>query len=103
MVLVGADTWDGTPAQLRNYRRLTGTRFPLLLRGDGIGRSYGPIGTYVIVDRDGIVRYTTYPRLEMGIPPVSEIRAVVDELLRQTTSVRLPTWAEVKARYRPSR
>ncbi|NOT35692.1 MAG: hypothetical protein HOP12_16245 [Candidatus Eisenbacteria bacterium] len=60
--VLGADMWNGTPAQVASiFRNTTGATFPLLLTAgtaaNGNLNDWGPWDNYVIVDRGGIVRF----------------------------------------------
>lgn len=85
--VLGADLWNGTAAQLNNFKNLTGAQFPLLLNGaiatgGNMSLSYGPYDNYLVLDQQGVVRYhaaLTYPHGSRY--KLNEIRAKVDELL----------------------
>ncbi len=85
--VLGADLWNGTAAQLTQFKNLTGAQFPLLLNGavatgGNMSLSYGPYDDYVVLDQQGVVRYhaaLTYPHGNRY--HLDEIRATVDGLL----------------------
>lgn len=62
--VLGVDLFNGTRAQLESFRTLTGTTYPLardgnVLSGGDVLALYGEHETYVVVNRAGIVRYSS--------------------------------------------
>jgi len=60
--VIGVDEWNGTAAQLRSFKSQTGVTFPLLLNGasatgGNFATLYGTYDNYVVVNKQGIVRY----------------------------------------------
>ena len=85
--LVGIDLYNGTPAQLRNFKNQTGATYPLLLlgataTGGNVQTLYGERDNYVIIDQNGIVRHDTGAHYQHGnrYHP-DELKSIVDGLL----------------------
>jgi hypothetical protein len=91
--VIGADMWNGTPAQMSAFQSLTGAQFPLLLNaatapGGDLQSLYGPFDNFVILDGAGIVRYHAALRWPHGNRyHLDEIRAVLDPLVPKTAGV----------------
>ena len=91
--VVGADEYNGTAAQLRSFRDQTGATYPLLLlaattTGGNFGTLYGTFDNYVVVNKQGIVRYhaaLTWPHGNRY--HLNEIRGCVDSLVTQLAGV----------------
>ncbi len=94
------DMWNGREFEVQGYIDQTGTTFPVL-RNAGFLQApsqYGiPFDNYVVVDADGIVRYTS----------VDEPGASFNEpVLRSTIQAHLPvgvrsdSWSRIKELYR---
>lgn len=91
--MIGADLWNGTPAQLTSYRNQTGVTFPLLQQGasatgGNLGTLYGTYDNYVVINKQGIVRYhaaLTWPHGNRY--HLDEIRGCVDSLVANTVAV----------------
>ncbi|MGH7731528.1 MAG: FlgD immunoglobulin-like domain containing protein [Candidatus Eiseniibacteriota bacterium] len=91
--VVGVDEWDGTAVDLRGFRDVTGATFPLLLLGtSGPGGNfatlYGTYDNYIVVNKQGIVRY----HAALGWPHgnryhLNEIRGCVDSLVSAEVGV----------------
>jgi hypothetical protein len=87
------DEWNGTVTQLRSFKNQTGVTFPLLLNGGSatggnFATLYGPYDNYVVVSKQGIVRYhaaLTWPHENRY--HLNEIRGAVDTLVTGVTSV----------------
>lgn len=56
---LGVDVWDGSASDVKRYFvDLTGTSYPVLLKGGLVGSQYGlDRDTYMVVDQEGVVRY----------------------------------------------
>lgn len=87
------DLWNGTAAQLNGFKNSTGTSYPLLLNGatatgGNVQSLYGTYDNYVVISKQGIVRYhaaLSWPhgnRYQLG-----EIRGAVDSLVSPTLDV----------------
>ena len=91
--VVGVDLWNGTAVDLRGFRDGFGATFPLLLNGDSpaggtFSTLYGTYDNYVVVNKQGIVRY----HAALGWPHgnryhLNEIRGCVDSLVSSTVGV----------------
>ena len=60
--MLGPDLWNGSAPNLQSFQNQTGVTFPLLLQGasatgGNLATLYGTYDNYVVIDRDGIVRY----------------------------------------------
>jgi hypothetical protein len=86
--VIGADSWNGTPAQVANFRNVSGATYPLLLyagtaTGGNLDLLYGPWDNFLVLDlRENEVRYhaaLVHVHGERFKP--QEIRNVVDPLL----------------------
>ncbi len=82
--VIGVDLWNGSAAQVNAYKNSTGALYPLMLSGNvatggNVGSLYGTYDNYIVIDKQGIVRYhaaLTYPAGNRF--KLNEIRAVVD-------------------------
>jgi peroxiredoxin len=86
--VLGIDLWDGTPAQVANFRNVSQATYPLLLyggleAGGDLDVLYGPWDNFLVLDlRDQTVRYhAALYWLHGARYKPSEIRQVVDQLL----------------------
>lgn len=91
--VVGVDLWDGTMVDLRGFKTQTGATYPLLLNGTfGTGGNmtllYGTYDNYVVVNKQGIVRYHAALVWPHGNRyHLNEIRGAVDSLVTQVVGV----------------
>lgn len=91
--VVGADEYNGTAANLRSFKNQTGATYPLLLLaatapGGNFATLYGTFDNYVVVNKQGIVRYhaaLTWPHGNRY--HLNEIRGCVDSLVSQPVGV----------------
>jgi len=87
--VVGVDEYNGTTAQLRSFKNQTGATYPLLLlgastTGGNFATLYGTFDNYVVVNRQGIVRYHASLAWPHGNRyHLNEIRGCVDSLVTQ--------------------
>jgi len=91
--VIGVDEWNGTTTQLRSFQSQTGATFPLLLNGatatgGNFATLYGTYDNYIVVNKQGIVRY----HAALGWPHgnryhLDEIRGCVDSLVSQVVGV----------------
>ena len=94
--VVGVDEYNGTAAQLRSFKNQTGATYPLLLlgatsTGGNFATLYGTFDNYVVVSKQGIVRYhaaLTWPHGNRY--HLNEIRGCVDSLVTQVVGVDPP-------------
>ena len=88
--VVGLDLWNGTPAQLAQFRVQTGATFPLALNGasatgGNLEVLYGTYDNYIVLNKQGIVRYQAALAWPHGTRyHLDEIRACVDSLVAPT-------------------
>lgn len=91
--VIGADTYDGTEANLRTFQTGTGATYPLLLRartgtGGNMYLSYGENDSHQIINRVGIVRYNSNQRYaHFNRYHLAEIRMVIDSLITSVVGV----------------
>jgi hypothetical protein len=94
------DVWNGFPADVQNYVTVTGATFPLLRNG-GDPYYHMERDNYVVIDANGIVRYTSQSEPRLG-----QIGRFRDAILRSTIQTWLPsaveprTWSTLKEIYR---
>jgi len=85
--VLGVDSWNGTVNQVTDFRDQTGASFPLLLNGaSAVGGNfdvlYGPWDNYIVVNKQGIVRYHAANLWPHGNRlHLSQIRGAVDTLV----------------------
>jgi len=91
--VIGVDTWNGTQAGLRNFKNATGATYPLLLNGalatgGNVEILYGTYDNYIVINKQGIVRYHAADIWPHGNRyHLNEIRATVDSLVAPTVDV----------------
>ena len=99
--MLGMDLFNCTPSSLGSFRSSTGASYPLLLdaalaTGGNIQALYGERDHYVVINRQGIVRYQGNDRWPYGDGyHLDEIRAFVDVALAERQR---PTWARQPVR-----
>jgi hypothetical protein len=91
--VLGADLYNGTATQLRSFKTSTGATYPLLLLGSSatggnLSTLYGTYDNYIVIDPQGTVRYHAALAWPHGNRyHLNEIRAVVDDVLAETSGV----------------
>jgi len=104
MRALAIECWQGNASQAREFLDYTGCTFPMLLHGAYLQYpgSYGtPYDNYVVIDKDGIVRYTT--EIEARLGSIGRFR---DATLRAAIQSWLPlavaprSWSTSKDMYR---
>jgi len=91
--VLGVDLWNGTAAQLGNFRAVTGASFPLLLNGatatgGDVELLYGTYDNYIVLNPQRVVRYHAALFWPHGNRyHVDEIRACVDSLVTSNVDV----------------
>lgn len=91
--VLGSDSWNGTVAQVTDFRDQTGATFPLMLNGSSStgGNTdllLGPWDNYLVINKQGIVRYHAANVWPHGNRQhIDEIRGAVDSLIAGTVSV----------------
>lgn len=91
--VIGVDEWNGTTTQLRSFGQQTGATYPLLLNGGlaaggNFATLYGTYDNYVIVNKQGIVRYHADIAWDHeNRYHLDEIRGCVDSLVTQVVGV----------------
>ncbi len=90
---LGVDLWNGTAGALTAFRDATGATFPLLRNGSlatggNLATLYGPYDNYVVMNKQGVVRYHAALSWPHGNRyHLNEIRATVDSLVTATVDV----------------
>lgn len=85
--VVGIDMWNGTASQVNVFRQQTGATYPLGLNGatatgGNVETLVGPFDNYVVVSKQGIVRYHAALIWPHGNRyHLDEIRAAIDSLV----------------------
>ena len=85
--MLGPDEYNGSVSEVQSFKDLTGATFPLLLNaanatGGNLGTLYGPYDDYVVINKQGIVRYHSALIWPHGNRyHLNEIRGCVDSLV----------------------
>ena len=104
VVVLGADLFNCTPSGLGGFGQNTGATYPLLLNaatatGGDIRVLYGERDHYVVIDKQGIVRYQANDRWPYGNGyHLDEIRGCVDTLVNSVGGARRPPLVREPAR-----
>jgi hypothetical protein len=100
LVVLAAECWNGIPLVAQGFVDDTGVTFPLLLDAGFLQTSYVFYDNYVVVDPEGIVRYTSVdePFLSIGRWNDAAVRSVIQKWL--PTPVEPQTWTGIKGLYR---
>ncbi len=91
--VVGVDEYNGTAVDLRGFKTQTGATYPLLLNGaiatgGNFATLYGTFDNYVVVSKQGIVRYHAALIWPHGNRyHLNEIKGCVDSLVTQVVGV----------------
>lgn len=91
--VLGVDLWNGSAAQLGNFKGVTGATYPLLLNGasptgGNVEALYGTYDNYIVLSRQGVVRYhaaLVWPHGDRY--HLDEIRGSVDSLVTSDVGV----------------
>ena len=103
-MVIEVDTWNGTANDVQRFVNFTGASFPVLQLGGFLQtQNYYdmPYDNYVVIDADGIVRYTSRELSHVG-----SIGRFSDQALRTVIQAWLPSpveshsWSTVKGLYR---
>ena len=94
--MIAADMFNGSLAQLAGFRNMTGATFPLLRDGSvsaggNLYNLYGDRDNYVVINKQGIVRYNA--NLLYAYEHryhLDELRTVIDSLVTIPTGVEDP-------------
>ena len=85
--VLGPDNYNGSVGQLQTFKSQTGATYPLLLNaatatGGNVSTLYGPNDDYVVINKQGIVRYHSALIWPHGNRyHLNEIRGCVDTLV----------------------
>lgn len=111
--VLGPDLYNGTVPALDQFGTTTGATYPLLLNGStGVADTnlfvaYGQFDNYVVINKQGVIRYNAYDRWPHGNRfHLEEIRATVDSLVNTVVGVEpqpLPSRLALRASPNPSR
>ena len=91
--VLGVDSWNGTTNQVASFCDQTGASLPLLLNGSSaVGGNfdnlYGPWDNYIVINKQGIVRYHAANQWPHGNRQhINEIRGAVDTLVSAVLGV----------------
>lgn len=99
LMVLALDSRGCSVDELENFRNQTGVEFPILREADSTLGSYGvPEDSFVLVDGGGIVRYVS---LGPGTTAydASELRAAIENLLRDANQTKTATWGVIKNLY----
>lgn len=96
------DFWNGSPLSVAGYIGASGATYPLLMNAGLLSSSssYGiQYDNYVIVDRTGIVRYTSLNEVFTGLGRWNDtvVRSVTAQWLPKAVEER--SWSAMKALY----
>jgi hypothetical protein len=113
IMVLGPDLFNGTVAQVTQFKNQTGATYPLLLNGgSGAGNenmfiAYGDRDNYAVISKQGVVRYSAFDRWPYGARyHLDELRGCIDSLLTVTTDVddaNAPRAFDLVARPNPAR
>lgn len=96
--VLALDFWNGVPSSVEDYIRSAGATYPVLMDAGVVTGSYGiAYDNYVVVDAEGIVRYTSVHETFTGLGRWNDaaVRSVVEQWL--PTAVEQRTWSAMKA------
>jgi hypothetical protein len=99
--MLALDCWNGTPSSVQNFLVATGFTFPMLVQAGFVQTLWGiAYDNYVLVDKDGIVRYTSVGETfgALGRFHDGHLRAAIRAWL--PLPVESPSWGAVKEMYR---
>lgn len=91
--MLGIDLFNGTTSQLNSFKSQTGATYPLFLNGalaagGNLYTPYGQYDNYVVINKQGIIRYHAYDLWPHGNRyHLNEIRGCVDSLVTSTVGV----------------
>lgn len=93
-MVLGPDLFNGTAAQVTQFKNQIGATFPLLLNGaigagnENMFTAYGDRDNYAVISKQGIVRYNAFDHWPYGNRfHLAELRGCIDSLLTVTTGV----------------
>lgn len=85
--VLGVDLYNGTTSQLNSFKSQTGATYPLFLNGavatgGNLQTVYGQYDNYVVINKQGIIRYHAYDLWPHGNRyHLDQIRGCVDSLV----------------------
>ena len=91
--VLGIDLYNGTSSQLTSFKNQTGATYPLFLNGavatgGNLYTPYGQYDNYVVINKQGIIRYHAYDLWPHGNRyHLDQIRGCVDSLVTATVGV----------------
>lgn len=95
------DCWNGGPTAVQTFVNFTGITFPILVQAGFVQSLYAiQYDNYVLVDKDGIVRYTSVGETfgPLGRFDDAHLREAIRAHL--PLPIENPTWSRVKELYR---
>lgn len=99
LAVLGVECSGCSRSGLDDFRNQTGVGFPLLLEGVSTQAAYAvPLGSFVLIDGSGIVRYVAEgPGIE-GYD-ASSMRGAVEMILREANNTKTATWGQIRSLY----
>ena len=91
--VLGIDLYNGTSSQLTSFKTQTGATYPLFLNGalatgGNLYTPYGQFDNYVVINKQGIIRYHAFNLWPHGNRyHLDQIRGCVDSLVTSTVGV----------------
>ena len=91
--VLGIDLYNGTSSQLTSFKTQTGATYPLFLNGalaagGNLYTPYGQYDNYVVINKQGIIRYHAFNLWPHGNRyHLDQIRGCVDSLVTSTVGV----------------
>lgn len=111
VVVLGVDMYNGTDPQVTSFRNNTGASYLLLRNGglaaggdlDDLDTGLGPWDNYVVLDRQGVIRFNTFHEYAHGSRYQRDrIRTCVDSLIAQNVGVDDPAPVSVRLAAHPN-
>jgi peroxiredoxin len=97
--VLGLECRNADRSELENFRDQTGVEFPLLRDAASVQNDYGvPIGSFVLIDGFGVVRYVSLGPDFSAYDP-SGIRTAINQVLQEAANTAVKTWGLIKALY----
>lgn len=97
--VLGLECRNADRMSLENFRDQTGVEFPLLRDAASTQNDYGvPIGSFVLIDGYGVVRYVSLGPDFSAYDP-SALRQAIGQVLQEAANTEVKTWGMIKALY----
>ena len=101
--MLAVDCWNGNVASVQSFITVTGATYPVLRNGGFLSApsQYGiDYDNYVVVDPDGVVRYTSVQEIFGAFGRFAEAHVRAAILQHLPLPVQGATWAAVKQLFR---